>query len=132
MIFKYLDWVIKTAYLVDNKTHFGSEPSLGEHRSTPGGIVALFLTVWPFLLVGIISLLLPISNGAKTGLIAIDAFILLVACILLAIKILKRQKINATNFLNNQELATDPQNDHTNPEDNRLPNNQDIQIQKLK
>jgi hypothetical protein len=91
MITRYFRWVIRTAYGVDSATGFG-EPHFGRGRGTLGSVIALFLTAWPFVLIGVIVWVLPISDGAKIGLIAIDAVITVIACIVLALTTARQLK----------------------------------------
>jgi hypothetical protein len=91
MITQYFRWVIRTAYGIDNAAHYG-EPHFGRGRGTPGAVIALFLTAWPFVLIGVIVWLLPISDGSKIGLIAIDAVITIIACFVLALTTARQLK----------------------------------------
>jgi len=110
MLQRYSAWVIRTAYRVDKATYIWDEPGLVIQKGSPGGVLAVMLVAWPFVLAGIGAWLLPASDATKLAIIALDAFVMSTASIVLAIKITRAQKAGAAASLASQEQRAPGQN----------------------
>ncbi len=71
------------------------------HPFGPGGTLALLLVAGPFVLIGVIAFLLHISDGAKIGIVFIDAILMLIFCIIFTVKISKARK-SSSQTVNNK------------------------------
>jgi hypothetical protein len=110
MINKYLDWVMRFTYKVNNKIHNVSNVTTQpinrytdiqekvKYRSGklnglgPGELLAILLVSWPFIVVGVVTFQLSISEGIKFVILVIDILIMIIVCIDLAIKMYKFKK----------------------------------------